>query len=406
MARTAAKLTEGLRLSDLLSIGVLGKAFPIGDIKAALQETGKASVRERMLPAHVVVYYVICLSMFMQVSCQEVLRCVLEGLHWLGHDGARSRVACDAAISQARRRIGAEPLRRLCQTLVSPIATEQTKGARYRRWRLVSLDGSTLDLADTEVNVKAFGKPPSRSGTSAFPQLRFVSLIENGTHVFFGMRPGPLRTSEHTLAREVVCQLCSGMLCLADRGFFGYELWRLAADTEADLLWRVQKKIRLPVIKRLSDGSFLSKIYPNETARNNDRDAIVVRVVEYKLKDISGTEPLYRLITTILDPDAAPASELAALYHERWEIESGLDEIKTHLRGNKIVLRSKTPDLVEQEFFGLMMAHYAIRGLMHEAALKAKVDSDSLSFVHAVRVVRRKLPQAIAFFPSGNEAVP
>jgi hypothetical protein len=195
------------------------------------------------------------------------------------------------------------------------------------------------------------------------------------------------------------------MLCLADRNFFGFELWRTARATGADLLWRVKKNLRLPGEKRLPDGSYLSTIYRSDKDRRQGANGIRVRVIEYTLEGVPDAEPLYRLVTSILDPDQAPAQELAALYHERWEIETALDELKTHLRGSKIVLRSKTPDLVRQEFYGLMMTHFAVRGLMHEAALKAREDPDRLSFLHAVRVVRRKLPHFVAIPPSGEESV-
>jgi len=406
MARTVAKLSGDLRLSDFLGVGILSRAFPAQSVKAVLRETRKESVRERLLPAHVTVYYVICLCLFMQASCQEVLRCLLEGLQWLGADMRKVPVAGDSGISQARRRIGAEPLQKLHDMSVKPIAQRTTRGAWYRKWRRVSLDGSTQDVADTRANAEAFGRPPASRGNSAFPQLRLVSLVENGTHVLFGTKYGPYRTSEATLAREAISSLGKDMLCLADRGFFSYDLWKLCTATEADLLWRVKRNLRLPVLKRLADGSYLSKVYPNEKARRHDTGGVLVRAIEYKLKGIPGTEPLYRLITTILDPAAAPATELAALYHDRWEIETAFDELKTHLRGRQIVLRSKTPELVKQEFIGLMLAHFAIRGLMHEAALQAKEDPDNLSYVHAVHVVRRKIAQSLAFFPSADESLP
>ena len=185
--------------------------------------------------------------------------------------------------------------------------------------------------------------------------------------------------------------LRKGMLCLADRFFPSYYLWHRAAKTGADLLWRVRQNARLEVDERLPDGSYLSRIYASTSDRRNQRHGIVVRVIDYRLHNVPGSGPIYRLITTILDSERAPAQELAALYHERWETETALDELKTHLRGAQIVLRSKTPELVEQEFWGLLLAHFAIRGLMHEAALKADIDPDRLSFLHSVRVVQRRL---------------
>ena len=250
----------------------------------------------------------------------------------------------------------------------------------------------------------AFGRPGASRGKAAYPQLRFVSLVENGTHVLVGSRLGRYRDGETTLARQVVGTLAAEMLCLADRLFFAYPLWQQARATGADLLWRVKKHLRLPCRQRLADGSYLSVVYPSARDRRHDTAGVTVRVIEHTLP--GDAEDLYRVVTSILDPAQAPAGELAALYHERWEIETALDELKTHLRGATIVLRSKTPDLVRQEFYGLLLAHFAIRGLMHEAAVKVGIDPDRLSFVHAVRVIRRKLPRAVAIPPSGPASLP
>ena len=406
MSRTVASLPAGSRITDYISLGVVAKTFPLEKIRAALAASGKESVRQRDLPAHVVVYYVIALALYMQSSYREVLRCLLEGIQWLVEPGAGINVAGNSGISQARTRLGWEPVRQLHDEVVRPIAVAATKGAWYRAWRLISVDGSTLDVADEKGNNEAFGRPGASRGESAYPKIRFVSLVENGTHVLFGSRMADYATSEIALAKTVLSSLVTGMLCLADRGFFGFEMWKQAAATGADLLWRVRKNIHLPCEKRLPDGSYLSRIYPSQQDQRRERNGIVVRVIEYRLEGIEGAEPLYRLATTILDHELAPAAELAALYHERWEIETAFDELKTHLRGAHIVLRSKTPDLVRQEFYGLLMAHFAVRGLMHEAALSADEDPDRLSFLHAVRVVRRKMAAFGAIPPSGTEKVP
>lgn len=404
MARTVAELPKGARITDYISLGVLTRTFPLERVMAAVAAAGKTSRRQRDLPAHVVLYYVIALTLYMQVSYREVLRCLLEGIKWLLGPEWEVRVTGKSGISQARTRLGWEPLKQLHDEVVAPIAVKRTKGAWYRDWRLVSVDGSTMDVADNQDNEKAFGRPAASRGSSAYPQVRFVSLVENGTHVLFGTRLGGYHEGEITLAHKVLPSLKKGMLCLGDRNFFGFDLWKKARATGADLLWRVKKNLRLPCEKRLSDGSYLSTIYRSDKDRRRGIHGVRVRVIEYTLEGVVDAEVIYRLVTSILDPDQAPAKELAALYHERWEIETALDELKTHLRGSKIVLRSKTPDLVRQEFYGLMMTHFAVRGLMHEAALQAGEDPDRLSFLHAVRVVRRKLPQFVAIPPSGEES--
>src|SRR5918995_2088742 len=401
MARAPAGLPAGIRVSDHISLGVIARTFPLDHVQQILAETGKASERERDLPAQVMVYYAIALALHMGSSTREVLRCLLEGLRWLWCAEA-VKVAGKSGISQARSRLGEAPLQRLYEALVHPIAARVTQGAWYRDWRLVSLDGSCLDVADTEANRAAFGSPGASRGASAFPQLRFVALVENGTHVLFGAHLGRCAEGETTLAHSTLAALRPGMLCLADRQFFGHALWLAATATGADLLWRGKHDLRLPREAVLADGSYLTTIHPSDKDRRHRTGGVQVRVVEYRLEGIAGAEPLYRLVTTILDPAAAPAVELAALYHERWEIETALDELKTHLRGARVVLRSKAPELVRQEFWGLLLAHFAIRGLMHEAALRAGEDPDRLSFLHAVRVVRRKLPLFAALSPSGQ----
>ena len=289
-------------------------------MREALKQTGRASARQRDLPAHVVIYYVIALALYMRSSYREVLRCLLEGVHWLLDPSAPVKVAGKSGISQARSRLGPEPLKVLYESVVVPIAEKRTQGAWYRQWRLISLHGSTLDVADTAENEASFGRPGASRGSSAFPKIRFVALLENGTHVLWNARMADYASDEITLAQQVVPALRKGMLCLADRFFPSYKLWQAASKTGADLLWRVRQKARLEVDRRLADGSYLSRIYASTSDRRNQRDAIVVRVLDYRLEDVPGAEPLYRLITTILDPRAALARELAALYHERWEI--------------------------------------------------------------------------------------
>jgi hypothetical protein len=395
MGRPSASLPSGVRVSDHVSLGVIARTFPLAEVREVLAQSERLSERERDLPAHVMVYYVIALALYMGSSTREVLRCLLDGLRAIWGQAA-VKVAGKSAISQARSRLGEEPLRQLYERLVHPIATPATRGAWYRDWRLVSLDGSTLDVADSAANEAGFGRPGSGRGPGAFPQLRLVSLLENGTHVLFGACVGRYSEGESTLARTVLGALRPGLLCLADRQFFSHALWRQAIATGADLVWRVKGDLRLPCEQALVDGSCLTTLYLTATERRR-QNGVRVRVIEYRL---SGSPELYRLITTLLDPQAAPAEELAALYHERWEIDGALDEFKTHLRGARMVLRSQTPALVRQEVWGLLLAHFAVRGLIHEAALQANEDPDRLSFLHAVRVIRRQLPRFAALPPS------
>ena len=404
MARTIAELPKGSRITDYISLGVISKTFPLEKVNQVLERTGKVSRRQRDLPAPVVIYYVMALGLFMQVSYREVLRCLLEGIIWLKAPGTKVKVTGKSGISQARTRLGYGPVKELHDEVVKPIARGDTKGAWYRKWHLVTLDGSTMETADNEENEKAFGRPGASRGKSSYPQLRFVSLVENGTHVLFGTQIADYHTGEITLAKEVIPHLQPGMLCLADRNFFGFELWEKAHNTGADLLWRLRGNLVLPCQERLPDGSYFSRIYPSRKDRRHDTRGVVVRVIEYRLEDVPDSKEIYRLLTTILNHEEAPAHELAVLYHQRWEIETALDELKTHLRGSRIQLRSKTPDLVRQEFYSLMMTHFAVRGLMHEAAIKGDTDPDELSFIHAVRVIRRKLPYFGVFPPSAQES--
>jgi hypothetical protein len=390
MARTATTLGAGTRISDFVTVGFIARTFPLSKVRQVLAQTGKTSQRERELPAHVVVYYVIAMALFMNVSCREVLRCLLEGVHWLSGARGALKVTTKSGISQARSRLGSEVMQRLYDETVKPIATAQTKGAWFKGRRLVSLDGSTFDVADGPALEAAFGRPGAGHGESAFPQVRMVALVESGAHVVFATKIAGCNVSELALATQVIPTLSAGMLCLADRNFLSFDLWEQAQQTGADLLWRAKQGRNLPEDERLADGSYLSRILPGDN-RKRHLDGIKVRVIEYRLYGVADAEPMYRLVTTILDPAQASATELAALYHERWEIETVLGELKTHLRGSKIVLRSKTPDLVRQEIYGLLLAHFAIRGLMHEAALQADEDPDRLSFIHAVRVMRRKI---------------
>jgi len=301
-----------------------------------------------------------------------------------------------------------EPLEALFDGACRPLAQADTPGAFYRGLRLTALDGSCLNVADTPANSAAFGRPGShrRVGGGAFPQLRLVGLCELGTHAVVRVALGPYGSSERALADQLVPGLEAGTLCLADRGFYSFDRFRLARDAGAELLWRVSLRVTLERERELPDGSYLSTLKPARRAGHARHPGLLVRVIEYTLGDQpapaenGADEPVtYRLVTTLLGPDEAPAEELASLYRQRWEIENALDELKTHQLGASVVLRSKTPEGVLQEAYGLLLTHYAIRSIMHEAALAAKLDPDRLSFIRSLRAVRRSTRASTGFSP-------
>jgi hypothetical protein len=381
--------------STMGSIGVLAEAFPLETVQAILKATEREGKRKRLLPASMMVYYVIALGLFVGVGCREVLRRLLDGAMWIWPNEVR--VATESAITQARQRLGSTPIEALYQQVVGPIAKKITRGAWYRRWRVVSLDGFVLDVAESDENVKTFGRPGASRGKSAYPQTRVVGLLENGTHVLFGAEMDRCDVGEPTIARRILGKLGPNMLCLADRNFLCYPLWKQAVAAGAKLVWRAKLQLVIPKSRKLADGSYLAKLYPSPSHRRHDRDGIPVRLIDYR---IDGFRESFRLVTNILDPVKGPALELARLYSERWTIETAFDEIKTHLRGSKVVLRSKLPDLVRQDVFGLLLAHYGVRFVMHDAALSEDISTEELSFVHTLRVVHRKLPWFVSFPPS------
>jgi hypothetical protein len=404
MARHAKVLNTGEQLCRHLSLGVLAHTFTSRAIGQVLRQSGRGSQRVRAFPAVATVYFVMALGLFMTHGYGEVLRTLTEGLVWLG--GRRGRLVSKGAVSSARRRLGAEPLRLLHRRQALPFAKADSGRAFFRGLRMVVMDGSLLALQDTAANAKAFGRPSNQSGTGAWPMLRFVALLEAGTRAIWGAATGPYHSSEVSLARELVGRLDKGMLCLADRLFPGYTLWKEASAKGCHLLWRTKTSLRLNWEKDLPDGSWIGRwISANPAERRANPAGLRVRVIEYQLetKQIAGpppaspssatttSAPTYRLMSTIVDPAEGSAQELASLYPERWEIEIALDECKTHLREHRIVLRSQTPELVEQEFWGLLLAHYAVRKLVFEAAVERAEDPDDYSFTHGVRVIRRKL---------------
>ncbi len=362
-----AKPETDQRLSDHISIGVLTRVFPPELVDKILADTGRTEQRQRLLPARVVAYYVLALALFSQCSYEEVMRTLVEGLSWAEGWARPWRVPTKAALFKARARLGPEPLRALFESVASPLASSRTRGGFYRDWRLMAIDGTTVDLADTEANSTSFGRSSSGrgEGIGALPQLRAVGLGECGTHAVVDVALGGHDVPEERLVGELFGSMGPSMLVLADRGSYGFDLWSAAHATGAALCWRARTDLIGPIEERLSDGSYRSSIYAGTDRRH---DEVAVRVVDYRLDNPGDGEndTRHRLLTTILDEQAAPAEELVALYAERWELKSSLDELKSRQLGPRIVLRSKTPDGVIQEFYGYLCVHFAIRWLMHQ----------------------------------------
>lgn len=377
----------------------ISERIPRAVVERILEETNRESVRRRKLPAYLMTYYVIVAALMVSVSAREVLRQMVRQVRDQYPD-AKTVIASRAAICKARLRLGVQPIRQLFEQVVRPIAKRTTQGAWFRGLRLVVLDGSSLQLQDTPGNRKRYGKAGAAKGkTSPLPLIRFVALCEIGTHVLFAARMAPWKISEVALAKQLMDRIEPGMLCLADRLFYGFELWNQAVATGAQLLWRVQKTIPLPCLRMLRDGSYLSEVRARSTARVAVRARRVpVRVIEFNVT-VGGKRKHYRVITTLLDPRKAPALVLANLYAKRWRIETAFGELKTYLKGPGVLLRSQRPELVEQDFYGLLLAHFGVRSIMEEAARKQNIPPAELSFVHAVRVVIRRLPEMVSFSP-------
>ncbi|WP_264765342.1 IS4 family transposase [Frankia gtarii] len=405
------------RLTDRIGIGVLTRLVDRDLVDEILAETGRREQRKRLLPARVVVYYVMGLCLFFGESYEEVMRILVDGLRSLGSWSTDWHVPTTSAISKARTRLGADPLRVLFERVAVPCAQRGTRGAWLRGRRLMAIDGFVLDVPDTPENDAEFGRSGGEKRPAPFPQARLVGLGECGTHAIVAAEIDSWHTNEHHLAEKLVDSFEPGTLVIADRGFYSFRFWTDAAATGADLLFRMQAGPELPVVEPLPDGSYRSFLLdPKVRARRNNQKhrgtvpeeptGPAVRVVEYEVTNRDGSGELFCLITTILDPTEASAAELADAYNQRWEFETGLDELKTHQRGRGAVLRSQSPDLVRQEIWALLLTHYAIRQLMAEAADQADIDPDRLSFMRSLRVIRRQVASQAAFSPSPPDRSP
>lgn len=404
MARTKAGLGPGARLADYLSASLMARVVPPQAVHEVLDAHGRNSRRIRAFPAVAGVYYVMALSLYPEASYEAVFSAVAQGLAWEAGAPQPAGVS-KVAISLLRSRIGAQPLADLVQRCCVPLAEEATHpSAFYRGLRLVAFDGSSFELADDPQIEEAFGRPGGRQGPAGYPQARCIVLAECATHAILGANLGLYGSGEWALCQPLLATLEPGMLCLADRGFNGFEHWEQARATGAQLLWRCAVNRKLPVEQALSDGSYLSTIRPTGVSvAEAQARAIAVRVIDYTLPKLPNGQPHYRLITTLLDDQEAPAMELAELYHRRWEMEALYDELKTHLRQSRRVLRSKTPELVRQEFFGWVLMHYTVRWLLHQGAARHRIPHEDLSFTGHVQMLRQQQPLSGVFPPTAAE---
>lgn len=407
---------EDVRLVDRISLGVLADVVSRDLIEEVLEETGRREQRTRLLPAHVMVRFCQAMCLFFDDDYEEVMRKLVGSLKSMGSWRGEWRVPSTSAIAQARQRLGPEPLRLLFERVAVPVAGRGARGAWLRSRRVMAVDGFMLDLQDTPENVAEFGKSGDEHKAGGFPQALVVALAECGSHAIVDAVISGYRGDEKALARTLLGSVESGMLVTADRNFYSYSLWQGCVDTGADLLWRIGSGVELPLLKWLPDGSYDSILINPKVRAGRRRQLIAdaaagkaidsehgfrVRVVEYEVPDRegNGTGEVICLATTIPDPAEATAAELAWCYHQRWEIESAFDEIKTHQRGSARILRSKSPDMVRQEIWAFLLTHYAVRTLMSRAADEVDIDPDELSFIRTLRVVRRQVTAQADFSP-------
>jgi hypothetical protein len=416
-------VVTGGRLTDWICLGVLASWVSRDVVDEAIEATGKTAKRSGgKLPPHVMIYYVMALSLYADDDYEEVIVKLTETLRdWACWDD-QPGTPTSGGITQARQRLGTEPVRQVFSQVAVPVAGEDTPGAFLGPWRLMTIDGFEWDAPASDANITAFGFAGTGKDAAlqqaAFPKARVVTIGECASHAAVDAAIGPVTSKgsgEQSLARQLYPHLQDDWLLIADRNFYNWQDWCTAADTGAALLWRVKADLRLPVLDLLPDGSYRSVlISPKVTGRarqgllqtaraGGDLDptrARYVRVVEYEVPDREGdgTGELIALITTITDPMAAGAAVLARTYHQRWEHETGNAQLKTSLRGPGRVLRSHSPDMVRQEIYGYLLTHYAISALICTAATAAGIDPDQVKFKRTVRIIRRRVTDP-AFSP-------
>jgi len=376
----------------LLDLGLLSRVCNLEVVAEVVSRPGLGQVRG-LLPSALTVYLVLALCLFPGEAYQEILQIFWAA--WFALDGQPPLpVPNKSSLCRARQRLGAPVMARLFMAIARPLATAETPGAFWRGYRVMAIDGFTMEVPQSELNEQAFGGQCSdHHKRVGLPQLRAVGLAECGTHALLDVEQGRYNDSERWLAAMLARSLQPGMLELADRGFFDVQLWRLHHQTGAHLLWRIKANVATKVLRALEDGTYIARVTPQKKAYPPGQrpKPVEVRVIEFC---VQGSPELIRLATSLLDPHSAPAPDLARLYAERWECEGTYDELKTHQRGAGIVLRSRTPDGVRQELWAHLIVHFGARSIAAEAAMARALDPDRMSFVLTLRLIRRSLPRA------------
>ena len=376
------------RLAQRTAVGVLARTFPAELVDRVIDQYWRREQRTRALPTRLVFYFLLVLCLFPHESYRSALKILMGAF---GRRPGELRVPTNGAIVNARRRLGAEPVETIVRAVIQPVADSQTTGAWSRNWRLTAFDGTTFTVPDSEENDREFGRPGSGrgEGKTAYPQVQAACLVELGTHAVFDARLDEYAAAETMLVEEMFSALQPGMLVLADRHLYSFHRWRRAAATGADLLWRVPSNLTLRPVEHLPDGSYIAEVIP---PAKSGMVSFRVRVIEYQLSDVQdGKDELYRLVTTILDHKQAPSKELAALYHERWDVEGFFKQIKSVQLNDSRIFRSKSPDGVRQEFWAHLAVHYATTQIIVDAAQHADLDPDRISHKNTVRIIRSRI---------------
>lgn len=380
--------------------------IPLETIEQTIRNTTAKEERARKLPSSLVVCLVIAMSLWSNDSMTTVLKNLVNGLsrQWTKL-GKYWRVPNSASISEARQRVGCQVMSQLFGSIARPLATPATSGAFLGGLRVMAVDGTVLDVPDSLANAKVFGYPASRHSTrAAFPKVRVVMLVEAGTHLIVDALICPYRIGERVRAKKLLRSVTQGMLLMWDRGLHSYTMVQATLATGCDYLGRVPAHVKFSVEKVLDDGSYISWIHPDGKSKKKGATKIAVRVIEYTIDSEQGKHS-YRLITSLLDLALFPALLLATEYHQRWEIENTIDELKTHLLGRKTPIRSLKPREVVQEIYGWLLGHYAVRHLMFTAATQAGISPLRLGFTGTLKVLRRAIadfqdvqPEQLPFF--------